>query len=195
MLDRLIRFFFVVALILLSSISTPSVLSQPILTLNPVASSVVEGTTITFSGMLRFNEQPLAGQTVTIKDVLSGLTFEATTDSNGEFRFDWMAVMREESYGFYAEFSFPAGGTFVRSEQYEVTVMPHSVNESAKNVNTEPAGNEIPYEEIATRDSSFPADDLFFIVLLIGAVAGAYLIYRSRVKSHVPIVEIRGGLE
>ena len=77
MLDRLIRFFFVVALILLSSISTPSVLSQPILTLNPVASSVVEGTTITFSGMLRFNEQPLAGQTVTIKDVLSGLTFEA----------------------------------------------------------------------------------------------------------------------
>lgn len=78
--------------------------AQPSIILNPVPPSVQEGATITFFGTVELNNDPLSGQTVTIKDGTTGKVIGTTVSGpNGDFNFVWTSVARPEKYLIYAE--------------------------------------------------------------------------------------------
>lgn len=151
------------------------VTAQPSIRLNPMPSSVQEGVTITFSGMVEFNNQPLSGQTVTIKDRTIGETIGTVmSDSNGGFNFVWTSVARPEKYLFYVELDIPREAASFTSNMYEVTVLSRQ-----------------------PQNSEFFSEDVVWTIVGLAIAGGALYYFRKykSSKSPIPTVEIRGGLE
>jgi hypothetical protein len=98
------------------------------LSLNPLPNKIIEGENIIFAGqLLTADGIPLEGKTIHIKDDLDfdvdNILKSTTTNSNGEFKVSWNAVVRSSgSYDFYAVFESEEKLTKDKSLTYSVYV-------------------------------------------------------------------------
>ena len=115
-----------------SPVESPNPISL-VLILDPIPSSVTEGESIFFSGILMTSdgENVITDAEIQIKDDRTGISDlligVITTDENGEFYASWNAELRPTngSYDFYAVFEDIDFGT--QSERYSVNVNPNSL--------------------------------------------------------------------
>jgi hypothetical protein len=125
--------------------------AQPSVSLNPVPSSVQEGITITFSGMIELNNEPLNGQTVTIKDGTTGKVIGTTASGpNGGFNFTWTSVARPEKYLIYAELYVSAESASFSSNVDEIIVLRPT---NSTDVSTIPVKSITLSESLSTNDT------------------------------------------